>query len=95
MGGLQNDFWSQSCVVGILPSTGAEAPFVAGLQPWKFILWSGRGEVVSLLAGKLQECIGHDCTHSVHASVSVACVAMAITVVSCQWFVAAGLQIAS
>lgn len=91
MGGLQNDSGSHSCVAGIFPSTGAEAPFVAGFQPWKFILRSGRGEIVPLLAGKLQEGICHDGTNSVNTGISVACVAMAITVVSCQWFVAAGL----
>ena len=82
MGGFQNNLGCHSGIVGVLPPTGTQAPFVARFKSRKFVFRARGAEVISLLSGKFQELICHDGANGVNPRVTLSGVAVAISVVS-------------
>lgn len=95
VGAFQNDLWSHTCIVGVFPSTGTQAPTVACGESRKFIFGSWCAEIVSLLTRKLEECISHDGADGMNPRISASCMTKAIPVVSSEGLVTAGFQIVS
>ena len=80
VGGFKDDLGRHSCVVGLLPSRGTQAPLVAGFQTGELVLRHRRGKVI---AGGFRECqkiVRHDGTNRVSSVVTHASIAKTIPI---------------
>jgi hypothetical protein len=66
---FHDDGWGLAGLEGFLPSLGAEAPAVAGLETGEVILEARRGEVVASLFGEGEKFGRHHGADSVNAAV--------------------------
>jgi hypothetical protein len=57
--GFQDDRRSAAGLVGFHPTQGAQAPSVAGLEPWELVLGPWRGKVVPGVAAEGEELRRH------------------------------------
>ncbi len=92
VGGVQQNLWGFSFIVGFLPARGAEAPAVSGFESGEFVLRSWRAKVVSLREGKLKKLSSHDRADGVNPEVATTGVAKSVAVKSREGFIAAGFE---
>ena len=78
MRGFELDLRGHPSIASFLPTTGANAPAVAGFESGKLIFWARGDEVVPTQEGKLKEFRGHDRADGVNTHISMAGMAKSI-----------------
>ena len=78
MGGFELDLRSHTGIGSFLPSTGTNAPTVAGFESGKLIFWARGYEIVPAQEGELEEFRCHDRAHGVNTHISMAGMAKSI-----------------
>lgn len=78
MRGFELDLRGHPSIASFLPTTGTNAPAVAGFESGKLIFWARGDEVVPTQEGKLKEFRSHDRAHGVNPHISMAGMAKSI-----------------
>ena len=71
MGGFELDLRSHSSIASFLPSTGANAPTVAGFESGKLIFWARGDEVVPSQERELKKLRRHDRAYGMNPNVTM------------------------
>jgi hypothetical protein len=80
MSGLEHDLWCAARFKGFLPTRGAQAPLISGLQSGEVKLPARRAQVVSPCFGKFEKFRRDACADDMHSGIIRAAAAATIPV---------------